>query len=156
MENLERHPFLKGRGQANHPNDIKVLIHDGGPKITEKCPELAWVTITGLEDRWVLGRIITEPKNLNSVFKGAQIKLVAFSTEYPPVLVTDKYIAESAKWEITPCDSCGFTDLFDAPSDLIKASYPNIPEDTIVEIFTSFCGVCGGIQVSQMRGVAAG
>ena len=70
--------------------------------------------------------------------------------EYP-VLVTDKYLIERPSWTIHPGKKCGFSELFDAPSDLILVVFPNIPADDVMEAFTSFCPLCGGIQVLEFR-----
>jgi len=37
--------------------------------------------------------------------------------------------------------------LFDAPSDLQAKIFPNVPADAKMEAFTSFCPVCGGVQM---------
>jgi hypothetical protein len=67
-----------------------------------------------------------------------------------PVLATDKYLGERAAWSIHPCQKCGFADLFDAPSDLIRTLFPNVPADAVMEGFTTFCPLCGGVQSLEM------
>jgi hypothetical protein len=64
-------------------------------------------------------------------------------------MVTDKYLSERPNWNIQPCNKCGLDELFDAPSDLMRVIFPDIREGATMGIFTSFCGVCGGVQVVQ-------
>jgi len=37
--------------------------------------------------------------------------------------------------------------LFDAPSDLVRVIFPNLPDGAVPAMFTSFCPLCGGVQV---------
>ena len=54
------HPKLRGRFHPESPDDVQVLVHDGGPRITDRLPETVWVTVTGCEDSGVfIGRILT-------------------------------------------------------------------------------------------------
>jgi len=62
-------------------------------------------------------------------------------------MVTDKYQRERANWSIAPCTDCGFDELFDAPSDLIAATFSGLPEGATMESFSAFCPLCGGVQV---------
>jgi hypothetical protein len=61
-------------------------------------------------------------------------------------MVTDKYLRERGDWIIHPCRKCGFSELFDAPSDLIRVVFPNTPPDAQMSMFTAFCPLCGGVQ----------
>jgi len=38
------------------------------------------------------------------------------------------------------------SELFDAPTDLIRVIFPNISAESEMQMFTSFCGLCGGVQ----------
>jgi hypothetical protein len=42
-------------------------------------------------------------------------------------------------------------ELLDAPTDLIRVIFPNMAPDDKIEIFTSFCGFCGGVQGIEER-----
>jgi hypothetical protein len=64
--------------------------------------------------------------------------------------VTDKYLHERPAWTIHPCQNCGFSELFDAPSDLIRVVFPNIPPGAVMQSFTSFCPLCGGVQAIEL------
>jgi len=62
---------------------------------------------------------------------------------------------ERPDWSITPCNRCGLSELFDAPSDLMRVVFPNLPagENAQMQMFTAFCGACGGIQMVRSRRV---
>lgn len=141
------HPKLRGRFHPESPDDVQVLVHDGGPRITDRLPETVWVTITGCEDSgFLIGRILNQPEQLTTVSQGAEIKFTAPAGEHL-LMVTDKYLHERRNWVVQPCDRCGLDELFDAPSDLVPAIFSDLPEGASMETFTSFCGVCGGVQI---------
>jgi hypothetical protein len=138
------HPKLQSRFHPEFPDDVEVLVHDGSPRLTDRSPEVVWVTVTGRDGNDIFtGRILNQPQQLTSVAQGAEIKFIAPSGEFL-LMVTEKYLLERPNWNIQPCDQCGFDELFDAPSDLMRVIFPDI---AAMEMFTSFCGVCGGVQV---------
>lgn len=72
------------------------------------------------------------------------------------MLVTEKYLSEREGWNLTACEKCGFDELFDAPSDLMRAVFPNLPRDAVMEMFTALCPLCGGVQgVEVVRDVGS-
>lgn len=149
------HPRLIGQFHPQYPDDIQVVIHEGGPRLSKSAPELVWVSVLTAESENVFsGRILNEPHNLHSLGQGKQIKFIAPEVGQHPVLVTDKYLKERLQWKIHGCDKCGLSELFDAPSDLIRVIFPNMPPDADLEAFTSFCGFCGGIQaIESLKGI---
>ncbi len=142
-------PKLTGLFLPNHPDDLQVVIHDGGPRITSRRAEAVWVTVTGEESDVFTGRVLNQPTQLQSVRQGQQIRFVMSAGSPHPVLITDKYLRERPSWRIHPCQKCGFSELFDAPSDLIRVVFPNVPEGAIMDAFTSFCPLCGGVQMLE-------
>ena len=144
-----KHPGLDGKLHPQHPDDLQVVVHDGGPRLSKARPEAVWVSITALEGNVFEGRVLNEPNQLTSVKRGQSIQfLVDTGTEHA-VMVTGRYLLEKARWKIAPCTKCGFTELFDAPSDLVKATFPNVPADAQLEGFTAFCALCGGVQTIE-------
>ena len=93
-----------------------------------------------------VGTILNQPHNLKSLKAGDEIKFIVPDAGRYPLLTTDKYLIERPQWKIHGCDKCGLTELFDAPTDLIRVIFPNLSSKDELEMFTSFCGVCGGIQ----------
>jgi hypothetical protein len=140
------HPKLKGRFQPDHPDDLQVLVHDGGPRITRNPAEAVWVTVTGVDGEVFRGRVLNQPQNLRSVRQGSDIKFVVADGAEFPVLVTDTYLRERGAWVIHPCRKCGFSELFDSPSDLMRVVFPNTPPGARMSMFTAFCPLCGGVQ----------
>ncbi len=145
---------LRGRFHPEYPDDLQVLVHDGGPRITDRAPEVVWVRVSGSEGDAFLGRVLNQPVGLTGVREGDVIRFVACAGAPHPVMVTGKYLRERPDWEIIPCNRCGFDELFDAPSDLMRIVFPDAPQDAVMEMFTSFCPLCGGAQVIQARGAA--
>lgn len=140
------HPKLKGRLLADHPDDLQVIVHDGGPRITTLAPEAVWVSVTGADGDVFRARVLNQPFHLQSVGEGSEIRFIAPDPAAQPVMVTEKYLRERDDWRIHPCIKCGFAELFDAPSDLIRATFPDLPADSSVEAFTARCPLCGGAQ----------
>jgi hypothetical protein len=146
MTSWQDDPKLAKRLHPEHPNDIQVVVHDGGPRMTNRSPEAVWVRITGQEGDVYLGQVLNQPQQLETVNEGSVIKFVLPDpTEYP-VQVRDKYLQERTDWIIKPCNKCGFAELLDAPSDLMRKVFPNLPDDAVMQTFTAFCGLCGGVQ----------
>jgi hypothetical protein len=152
------HPKLKGRFLPDHPDDLQVIVHDGGPRITRSAPETVWVAVSGIEGEVFQGRVLNQPHNLRTVRQGSEIKFVMPDGSGHPVMVTDKYLRERGEWVIHPCSKCGMSELFDAPSHLMRVVFPNLPPDGQMSIFTAFCPLCGGVQgvESKSNPAAAG
>jgi hypothetical protein len=149
------HPKLKGRFLPDHPDDLQVIVHDGGPRITRTPPEVVWVTIRGMDGDVFRGRVLNQPHNLQTVRQGSEIKFVMPEGSEHPVMVTDRYLRERPDWVIHPCRKCGLSELFDAPSDLIRAVFPNSPPGGQMSTFTALCPQCGGFLGVESRGSPA-
>jgi hypothetical protein len=140
------HPKLQRRFLPDHPDDLQVLVHDGGPRISRNPAEAVWVTVTGVSGEVFRGRVLNQPHHLQSVRQGSEIKFVVADGAEFPVMVTEKYLRERGTWVIHPCRKCGLSELFDAPSDLMRAAFPDLPAGAQMSMFTSFCPLCGGVQ----------
>lgn len=140
------HPRLQGRFHANFPYDQQVLVHDGGPRITDRRPEIMWDRIFGGgEDDVFTGRVLNRPHHLTTVSVGSQIKFIVPQSGEYPLRVTEQYLQERSDWDISPCNKCGLSELFDPPSALIKAVFPHTPDEGVTNAFSAFCGYCGGM-----------
>jgi hypothetical protein len=151
MNEWRKHPKLKGKFHPEYPDDVQVLVHDGGPRLTTHRPEGVWVRVTACAGSVFTGTVLNQPHQLTSVREGSTIKFIAPEGGQHPLMVTEKYLCERPNWIIHPCQKCGLTELFDPPSDLMRVVFPNVPEGSIMEMFTAFCGACGGVQVVQYR-----
>jgi len=149
------HPKLKGHFLPDYPDDLQV-IHDGGPRITRNRPELVWVTVTGMDGEIFSSRVLNQPHNLQSVQQGSEVKFVISAGSDHPIMVTDKYLRERERWVIHPCQKCGLSELFDAPSDLIRVVFPKTPPDGEMTMFTAICPLCGGVMGVELRDLPTG
>jgi hypothetical protein len=145
------HPLLREKLHPDHPDDLQVIVHDGGPRVTDRHAEAIWVTITACNDDVFTGRILNVPTQLVTIVKDEEIRFVVASGVPHPVMVTEKYLRERPNWNMHACDKCGLDELFDAPSDLIRIIFPDIPEGATPDMFTSFCPLCRGIQGVEAR-----
>ena len=145
------HPQLKEHFHPEHPDDLQVIVHDGGPRITDKRPEAVWVTVTDCDGDVFTGRVLNQPTQLHTVQQGQQIRFIMPAGSEYPVLVTEKYLRERLLWTIHPCQKCGFSELFDAPSDLKTIVFSSIAAGELIEAFTSICPLCGGIQTIERK-----
>jgi hypothetical protein len=92
------HPKLRGRFLAEYPDDLQVIVHDGGPRLTSHRPELIWVRITRGDGNLFRGRVLNQPEQLSSVSQGSEIQfLLPGGGEYP-LMVTDRYLGERGFW----------------------------------------------------------
>jgi hypothetical protein len=155
-----RDPLLAGKFHANHPDDIQTLVHDGDPRRTRRGPELCWVRVLRVDraptrrvgaeyepSRHVyIGELLNQPHTLASVKRGDRIKLISVHGLPHPLHVTDEYLREREHWQITPCNKCGASECFDPPSVMARVRFPDAPPDSVIQMFTSFCSMCGGVQ----------
>jgi hypothetical protein len=149
-------PALKGHFHPTHPDDLQVLVHDGGPRLSQHPPELMWVRVTGKEQNVYSGTLLNVPQGLKNVKQGTTIRFLApKNPKLPPTYVTEKYLTERSQWIIKGCDNCGFDELFDAPSDLIRKIFPDVPSDLVMTMFSSFCPLCRGVQVISAANLPA-
>ena len=146
-----RHPKLLGRFHPDHPDDLQVIVHEGGPRLSQRRPEAVWVGVTGCDGDVFEGHVLNEPSQLPTIRQGQMIRFIVPERGELPVLVTEKYLRERAAWRIRGCDKCGFSELFDAPSDLMRVVFPNLPEGAALDALTSFCPLCGGVQVIESK-----
>lgn len=142
-------PILRGRFHPDFPDDLQVIVHEGGPRLSQATPELMWVRVLGREGPAYRGQLLNAPHNLSSLREGSSILFLAPAGAEHPLLASPKYLSERLSWKISPCDKCGLPELFDAPSDLIARIFPDIPPGSAMQGFTSFCPLCGGVQVVE-------
>ncbi|MCP4600887.1 MAG: hypothetical protein GY847_10205, partial [Proteobacteria bacterium] len=135
----------------DYPDDLQVLVHDGGPRITENPPELIWVRVIDSDHDIFVGTILNQPHQLESVTQASQIRFIVPDGGEYPLLVTPKYLQERPDWIVQPCNKCGLAELFDAPSDLKRVVFPNVSNGEVMLMFTAFCGACGGVQIVQHK-----
>ena len=149
-------PKFEGKFHPEYSDDLQVLVHDGGPRRTNHRPEVIWVRVTEQKDDVYHGIALNQPQHLESLKQNSRIKFIVPSGGALPLMVTEKYLAERANWIIYPCKKCGFSEVFDAPSDLHKAIIPEAPEMEIPVSFTSRCVQCGeGFQVLHNKAFPA-
>ena len=139
-------PVLAGRFHPDAPDDCQVVVHAGGPRLTTTAPELVWVRLVAKQGKTYRARLLNQPTQIAGLSAGDEILVLASPGTPYPVMATEAYLAERERWVIHPCDKCGLPELFDAPSDLMRATFPNAPADAEMEMFTAFCPLCGGVQ----------
>jgi predicted RNA-binding Zn-ribbon protein involved in translation (DUF1610 family) len=171
---------LEGRFRVDYPDHLQVIVHDGGPQVSGMEPEIVWVAVTGMSADLFWGHVLTHPHNLRTVREGDEIKFVMPTGDAPitflvlaavklglekpprtgwlaPLLVTDKYLRERESWIIHPCPQCGLTELFDAPSDLIRVLFPHHPAHVTASTFLAPCPNCGeALRVESRNSPAPG
>jgi hypothetical protein len=162
--------MLKGRFLPGYPDDLQVIVHDGGPQFAQNEPEIVWVTVNRMDGDVFGGRVLNQPRKLQTVRQGDQVKFVVPQGNPPaelmklaavhlglkqptpsgwlaPLMVTGKYLREREAWIIHPCPQCGLSELFDAPSDLIRVLFPHNSPEAPVSNFTVMCPQCCGMEL---------
>jgi hypothetical protein len=125
---------------------LLVIAPDGGPQLTARRPEVILVAVTGCDQDVFTGRVLHQPSQLHTVRLGQQIRFIVPAAAKHPVLVTEKYLQERPLWKIQPCQKRGFSELFDAPSDLIRLLFADSAPGGARESFKTTCPLCGGPQ----------
>lgn len=151
MTHWRAHPALADKFHPDFPDDLQVLIHDGGPRLSAHHPELVWVRVTGGTGTELTGTVLNQPDQVGGVQERSVITFLVPDGGPAPVMVTKQYLRERPDWIVQPCDGCGFTELLDAPSDLIRKVFPTLPPGATPDAFTSLCALCGGVQLVQNK-----
>jgi hypothetical protein len=147
--------LLKEKFLPNYPDDLQVIVHDGGPRITEARPELIWARVSGKnEDGSFTAVALNKPHGLKGVTEGGEIQFMMKQGWAHPVQVRDKYLRERPDWHILACNKCGFDELFDPPSELMEKVFSHVPSDAEMDSFTAFCPLCGGVQLVRHKGLS--
>ena len=108
-----QHPGLRGRFHPECPDDLQVVVHDGGPRMSTHPPELVWIRVNGVEADVFRGQLLNQPHNLKSVRVGDTIQFLVPTGGKHLLMVTEKYLRERANWIVRPCNKCGLSELFD-------------------------------------------
>jgi hypothetical protein len=110
---------------------MQVILHDGGPRKTDRRPELVWVRVTGGAGDLFNGVVLDKPTQLRKVRKGSKISFVLTKSGQRALQVSARYIEERSSWRLlAPCNQCGLSELFDPPSELVAETFPGMrPED---------------------------
>jgi len=169
-------PLLAGKFHPQFPDDTQALVHDGDPRRTRISAEQCWVRLHRVEPAPTralfvieqlgsplalpspyvyVGELLNQPHALQSVKRGEPLKLISVHGMPNLLQVTDAYLRERANWAISPCNKCGATEVFDPPSVMGKFRFPGLPEGGVLESFTSFCTMCGGMQMLKHIGERA-
>lgn len=143
------HPKLRGRFHPEYPDDLQIIVHDGGPRLTDRRPEAVWVRVLAHDAGVFTGEVLNHPEQLLTVKQGDRVQFVVPQSGEYPLMVRPKYLRERAGWVIHPCNQCGLSELMDAPSELIAKVFPDLPPGATPAMFTAFCGLCGGAQVVE-------
>ena len=155
MESAWReHPKLKGRFHPEFPDDLQVVVHDNGPEGRGRQPELVWVRLTACEGNAFSGVVLNQPQQLLDVSLSSQILFVVPEGGEHPLQVTRKYLEERSSWRLlAPCKTCGLTELFDPPSDLVASSFASVSAEDLSRgfTFTTRCRLCGGAMVVRLK-----
>jgi hypothetical protein len=149
------HAKLRGRlFHPEFPDDLQVIVHDGGPHTSDRRPELAWIRVTECQDEVFTGVVLSKPSQLQNATQGARIQFIVPDGGPHPLQVTPNYMQERPSWRLLmPCKKCGLTELFDPPSQLLAVSFPNV---TVNELnrgftFTTRCGWCGDGMLVRLK-----
>lgn len=140
------HPKLRGLLNPDAPDELEVLIHEGGPSLAPTAPESLIVRITGVDGDVFTGQLVESPRRLATLVHLDAIRFIVPDAA-KPMLVTEKYLHERDDWIVGPCARCGMTELFDAPSDLTAEAMASQP-------FTTDCCGCGGPMNVRHRATA--
>ena len=144
---------LKGRKQEDLTK-MEIIVHDGGPRKTERRPELAWVRVIGCTDGLFSGVVLDKPAQLRTVRKGSKISFLLPKSGQYALQISSKYLEERPSWRLLiPCNQCGLSELLDPPSELIAKLFPAMTSEDLARglTFTTRRGWCGGGLVVRIK-----
>jgi hypothetical protein len=131
---------LAGRFHADCPDDLQVLVHDGGPKTSRNPRELIWARIVAARGTDYVAVALNQPHAVRTVVEGQHFTFRVVGAPHP-LLVGAAYLSERDGWQIEPCSGCGLDELLDPPSRLAAISFGNTGGSLPVA-FTQHCPLC--------------
>jgi hypothetical protein len=151
MTSWRTDPRLSARFHPDFPDDLQVLVHDGGPKISRNPPELIWARVVGERDGDYEAIALNQPYQLASVKEGGRFVFRVREAAPHPFLVSEEYRSDRQQWQVEPCTACGVDELLDPPSRLASLSF-RVPDGVVMQAFTQGCPMCGqGHLVAQRK-----
>jgi len=150
-------PLLTGKFHPEYPDDIQIFVHAGNPRFSGKRPELVWVRIQESLRQSYRGILLNEPQQLEALRQGDSVQFMAVQSSPHPFMANDAYLEDRKGWVVSPCDKCGFTEMFQPPSERAAAFMRenNIPEENTPIMLSTFCPLCGGCQILGKVGTEA-
>lgn len=117
-------PALAGRFTVpGYPDDLQVLVHDGGPKFTESPLELIWARVVSQEGCDFFAIAANQPTGVHAVRHGEMFAFRASAGLPHPLMVSADYRRERSRASIEPCERCGADELLDPPSRLVAHAF---------------------------------
>lgn len=147
--NWRNHPVLKDKFHRDYPDDTQAYLHEGFRAATVK-PELVWIRITGMNGNLVTAELLNQPVNLKS-FHANESYTFQLNGSGKLVYVSPEYLEEIKDWKISPCEKCGNDVLFDTPATICRIAFPDMPEGAVMQVFTTFCPMCGNAMAVSQR-----
>jgi hypothetical protein len=141
-------PLLAQRFHPDFPpDDLQVIVHDGGPRCAHTKPELVWARVTAAHADHYEAECLNQPESVRSVTLGQTLLFRVSAHGEFPFQVSRRYLEERDAWRIKGCAGCGFDELFNAPSELIQATFPDSSDELLA--FTARCPFCGDGQLVE-------
>ena len=100
-------PLLEGRFHPDFPDDLQVLVHEGGPRLSSRSPELMWARTIGTEGGAYVATLLNQPHHLQTLHEGAEVLYVIPDGAEYPIRVTAKYLEERAACTSRPAQGAG-------------------------------------------------
>ena len=126
---------------------MQVVVHEGGPQFSDVPPELVPAELVRQDGPLLLVRVLRDPKAVAGISEGDTISVLSTPSLEFPIFVTDSYLQERLhSYILAPCAGCGFSELFDCPSDLATANFQGLTPSA----FTSRCPLCGDAMVIRL------
>jgi hypothetical protein len=147
--NWRNHPVLKDKFHREYPDDTQAFLHEGFRAATVK-PELVWIRVTGMNGNLVTAELLNQPVNLKS-FHANENYTFQLNGSGKLIYVSPAYLEEIKDWKISPCEKCGNDVLFDTPATICRIAFPDMPEGAVMQVFTTFCPMCGNAMAVSQR-----
>jgi hypothetical protein len=144
----------KGRIHPELPDVIQVIVHDGVIGESDRRPILSWVRVTECDEAVLSGTVISKDIHLRETKEGSHILFIVPDEGAYLLQITRRYILDRSLWRLLmPCKTCGLTELFNSPFELVGLSFPCLSPDELRQgfIFTTRCGWCGGGMVIRLK-----
>ena len=132
-------PSLVGKFHPGFPDHIEALFFFPEHGNVEKM----WVGLDNIDYKveGYSGKLLNEPHTPSSLSKSSRVTIRATPGHETPIYISKITRKNLKKWQ-GKCQACGFDLIMVSVADFVTKTFPDIPSNGILEMFTMRCALC--------------
>ena len=141
-------PALVGKFHPGYPDDIEALFFFPEHGNIEKM----WVGLVDIDEEvgGYIGKLLNTPNTPSSLTEGSRVTIRTSPGEESPIYISETTRKNLQEWQGT-CQACGFDLIMVSVADFVRKTFPSIPANGELEMFTMRCALCHETMGVQKR-----